>query len=492
MGRPKGLAQVYLKALVLLLPLLVLYWVIPTEADLSEEFLGFLNKTIPVYFIFVLARLALHILRKSPEAVWTGVFWFPLQSALFFGFGPLVEVYGNDITRLLLSVHVLSVDDISLFRANKLSTTGVWFVLLGMWLHMQFRPSTWSLVRRRMNLRLKEGSVGLCFVLTGAVLQYFVLLPVQWGLYAITVPGAITALGSVTDLGFAIVATCAARGDVRQRRFFWTVWPIHLALSFATFGKTAVVIAMLLPLLGYYLGHRNRLNFVIGLLIIGVVFALYQPLVHYGRASIYERTGTINQASYIERFNIIGKYIVGDAVAERSSTGRQSWWTRLNYAGAQAHAMSLYDNGYPGSTLNNVWMLFVPRVLWPDKPIMTGPGSEFYRIVTGNESGISFLGLSIYGDLYWQFGWFGLVFGTAVVGWILALMASRSLTALRHGDLLMLPAILVALEIALLGPTKYVINGIIGPVPIYIGLFISIRLLQRWFVAHRSSGIHHG
>ena len=79
---------------------------------------------------------------------------------------------------------------------------------------------------------------------------------------------------------------------------------------------------------------------------------------------------------------------------------------RLNYASVQAIGMRLRDDAVGIDTLSNVWMMFVPRIIWPDKPIYASPGIQFYTLITGNEG--TSVGISVFGDVYWQFGWMGI------------------------------------------------------------------------------------
>ena len=147
-------------------------------------------------------------------------------------------------------------------------------------------------------------------------------------------------------------------------------------------------------------------------------------------------------------------------------------WTRLKLSGPQVSAMELYDAGFRNRTLNTAWMYFIPRVVWPDKPILYGPGLQFYRQLTGREDAVSFLGLSIYGDLYWQFGWLGVLVGGVLFGWVLGVTSALALRAIRSENFIMLPFVMMALDLAITAPNKYVINGVIGALPIMIAYYL--------------------
>ncbi len=463
----------------MLSPLMLIYWAVPTASH-NDSLYSFVNSTAPVYFIAVMVFLAMRTLKRMPDALWTGVFWFPLQAAVFYGFGPLVEVFGNAITLYSLASHNLAVTEVELFRTHKLSTTGISFILLGFFLHLKFWRRAWAGPIGAKDSKVPIEKLGVLMVLMGAGLKYLIFLPAQWGVLDLTIAGVLTALGNVIDVGFAIVAFCGASGNRRQRRFFWLLWPIHLFFSILTLSKLVVVMAILLPLIGAFAAHRNRKKLMFWLAITALVYGSLQPFVKYGRATIYERTSTISEAGYAERFGILVDFIsYGGTIAATYEDGRQSWWTRLSAAGPQAYAMKLRDQGNVILSLNQAWMYFIPRAVWPGKPILVGPGLAFYRLVSGNEDADSFLGLSIYGDLYWQYGWIGVALGSTLIGFLFAALSSQSVRAIRRRDFIMLPVVLMALQITLLGPNKYVLNGIIGPLPIYFAFYFFSGWLSR-------------
>ena len=143
--------------------------------------------------------------------------------------------------------------------------------------------------------------------------------------------------------------------------------------------------------------------------------------------------------------------------------------------------MDAYDNGASYITLDRAWMYFIPRAIWPSKPILYGPALDFYRLLSGRAEAVSFLGLSIYGDLYLQFGWGGVFVGCILFGWLLGITASRAIQAVRSREFAMLPFVAMALELALLSPNKFILSGVIGPLPIMIFYYSAMV----WYLRRR-------
>jgi hypothetical protein len=246
-------------------------------------------------------------------------------------------------------------------------------------------------------------------------------------------------------------------------------------------SKFELVTAMMFPALGAYLGHRKFGQLIVSFALMAVVFAFAQDLVHYGRTAIAEKSGNIDHAGFGERIEIVRRYFSEEDRTEdwQIVEERQGWWTRLNFSGSQVFAMSLYDSGNIGSTLKDIWIRFVPRVLWPEKPIIRPLGADLYNLSV-NREGTSNLGLSIYGDLYWQFGWAGVCMGSPVIGWLFAMMSWRSLRAIGDREFIMLPAVLVAMLTAAQGTNNFVLDGVISKMPVYFAYLFAVGLLVKY------------
>jgi hypothetical protein len=113
-------------------------------------------------------------------------------------------------------------------------------------------------------------------------------------------------------------------------------------------------------------------------------------------------------------------------------------------------AMERLDNGVvqyaSGETITNAFLMMIPRVIWPDKPIRMGgdavifefTGIDFYRGTTVQPPQVM--------EFYINFGTFGVIIGFIVMGTVLALVdeaVARSLVTenWRIAALLFVPAI---------------------------------------------------
>ncbi|MEM8664313.1 MAG: hypothetical protein AAGF49_09360, partial [Pseudomonadota bacterium] len=129
-----ALRRHYWMAVLCLLPMPLVYVLVELNliagADLS--ILTTANTYGPIYGATVLAFLTYACVRTAPETIWTAFFWFPLQSFVFFYFGPLVNVLGSDVTIYSRAGHPLTATPLELLRANMLISVAVPLVLAGM------------------------------------------------------------------------------------------------------------------------------------------------------------------------------------------------------------------------------------------------------------------------------------------------------------------------------------------------------------------------
>ena len=90
-----------------------------------------------------------------------------------------------------------------------------------------------------------------------------------------------------------------------------------------------------------------------------------------------------------------------------------SIWRRISFNNTQALAMKLYDTGETGFTYNSIIWTFVPRLIYPDKPLLTH-GEKFVKIVYGeyDPGGIS---PGFFGEAYWNFGWIGVFYSSIII-----------------------------------------------------------------------------
>ncbi|WP_372922733.1 hypothetical protein [Roseovarius sp.] len=132
----------------------------------------------------------------------------------------------------------------------------------------------------------------------------------------------------------------------------------------------------------------------------------------------------------------------------------------------------------------------MPRLLWPDKPPAPQEGLIFNRIVTGHDQAHARVGITVYADGYWKYGWLGVVLFSAIMGLILGAITRYSYRAVTERRLIALPVILLGMVMAGLGPTNFLQKAIVGPLGILLGYVLLVFLIERtvWALRNGSNG----
>lgn len=176
-----------------------------------------------------------------------------------------------------------------------------------------------------------------------------------------------------------------------------------------------------------------------------IAYISFQPLVSYGREQLAIRYGEIRGAGLVERWAIVEQYFEGNGGHVAST--HQGGLARLSYMNVNAYVVDRFDAGLPGTTLYNAAAVFVPRVLWPNKPIITNLGPELYFELRGRYG--SAIGIGHFAEAYWNFGWSGIAPFMCVLALILSAFSRFSIRVMARQDLLFLPVVFMGVYVGL-------------------------------------------
>lgn len=171
-----------------------------------------------------------------------------------------------------------------------------------------------------------------------------------------------------------------------------------------------------------------------------LIFTSVGSLVTYGRNSV----GYKNYASLLERWEIINRWEFS-ANSDLDDIHYNSWG-RFCYLPPQVTAMNYYDEGEGGDELKLIPWIFVPRIVNPNKPIITQSGSNLYTKITGNVG--SSTGQGIFSSGYYNGGWLGVFLASALCGWLLAQASAIANAIITRRAVLLLPFALLGVYMA--------------------------------------------
>jgi hypothetical protein len=105
----------------------------------------------------------------------------------------------------------------------------------------------------------------------------------------------------------------------------------------------------------------------------------------------------------------------------------QSFWERSSLKPSVDLIVARCGNDKPyqwGATLTPLAAALIPKILWPDKPSLA-VGQIFNREFSVSEVADTYISPSHVGEVYWNFGWIGIVLGFPVIGLVLGVIGSR-------------------------------------------------------------------
>jgi hypothetical protein len=413
--------------------------------------------------------------RGSSFSVWTPIPWFLLASAIYYGVGPLVYLFGT-IESVEYMDGFFPVDAVGLLRTNLLNAVGVVFIL-GSFLLIQtmiklVKPTTEAANQPSCDVQ-RIRLIMWVFLIVGLSVQVGWVLPYKLGMMTDALPGAVQHIGTLSKVAIILLWVLVHRG---QRSYQWLLYAlicVELGLGFMTFMKQDVIEVLLAAGLGWWLGRPRIRSVIIGFaaLVLLYVFIL-TPFMAFGRIA-YKSVGV---ESFQDVLNAAQSYWELNEEFVGYTPGVQTWWTRLSYANAQTFAMESYDHaGQKAETLSLAMYAFVPRILVPSKPIIS-PGRDFTSAVMGEDFGGTSTAPGVFAEAYWHGGWIFTIALAIYIGFVLAAFTTFAEGAIKRGRYEYLPLIMTGLGLG------YQLNDwfamvYVGAVLTAIALYLITRFL---------------
>ena len=182
-------------------------------------------------------------------------------------------------------------------------------------------------------------------------------------------------------------------------------------------GILAIVTTVLID------GRIPKLWLIGALLYVLIVFPVFQTY----RAEIAHNRGLARTTVVANLGRVLELTLSADRRVNSGRDRAQTFLERSSLLGSVQTIVEKTGNGVAyqrGHTLSPILATFVPKIVWSDKPdIPTGQimNKEFHL----TDSDDVFISPSHLGELYWNFGWPGVIAGMALIGSIMGVIGSR-------------------------------------------------------------------
>jgi hypothetical protein len=428
---------------------------------------SFGNKVLPSLLIPALLGTGYTIVRRNPHLVWSPFPWFLGACAVYYGFGPLMYHFGTQESVWYVD-QFYPVGEHDLLRTNMLNAAGITLVILGYQVGIMLFHRKMSLDRPKYDAVMMRRLL-FSFLAIGIPIKYFLVLPHRLGLLGWVLPGSIEYLSVLTSLAIIVMFVMVHNGERSYKIPLILFITTELVISLMSLSKLEVIVVLIMILLGIFL-CRPRINeFLAGGVLIGIIYIFFlSPFIMFGRLAVREE----GMRSLRELSTSVLEYAQEERLDVLSQLPNvQGWWSRLNYANAQAFAMNSYDIGNPGDSYSLLSFTIVPRVLYPEKPYMN-PGREFNEIVTGSFDSAS--GPGIFCEAYWNGGWLFVILSCLYVGIVYAIFTDISTRHIPQWKLAYLPVAFAGIIMGL-RPDAWFVATFVGSFIQAIVLYFVIR-----------------
>lgn len=322
--------------------------------------------------------------------------------------------------------------------------------------------------------------IGTIFIIIGTIANLFFVLPTQLGLIESNFPVIVFQLSNSAYIGVFLCTIWCLQNKPSLTWVFVGLGMMYSLVGMATFAKTEVILPVIMLVAAFVYVKPKMRTLLWSAAVVVSVFYVSQPITSFGRLVLANTYGSITgPASLSERAAIIGQYFDGSTTAGFSD--ENAAFARFSYVNVGTYVINSYDSGFPGTTLESAYAVFIPRIIWPNKPILTEAARELNFEVTGNDQSSVATGLAA--EAYWNAGWIGVVVAALAVGTIFWFWSIYALRVQSAGAWHLFPVLLLGVRagtrfdgffvVDVLGPLLFAVLG-------HVALMMANRLIYRF------------
>jgi hypothetical protein len=391
------------------------------------------------------------LIRRSPANVWTPLFALRASAVVFLAIGGLVTEFGSEETReVVLSLYAYSPEEGA--KTNTIFLAGYFVTIAAIKLASMMRPlpppnpSAGVVFTTKATLRL-----GVLFLALGFGYTFLIQLPLLINRSSVVLPGTLALMFSaLSAVGTFLIALWSVERKGIAYLLVGVLLFVQLLISLLLLEKTVVLTSVLLVGLAFLL-HKVSVYRIVGLTVaLGALLAFVTPAVTQGRQIHARIYGDLDGGSMSERIGYSIEYLEGYRIPSVAGDESSSF-VRLHYVSPSAFAVTQYDAGLGSDVIANGFSALIPRALWPDKPNVSDIGTDFNEMVSGFNN--SALGVVVFADAYWNFGWVGLLIFIPA-GFFLWWAAWNARQIVERRDWVMMPFVLVTFKIGMSPPSS--------------------------------------
>jgi hypothetical protein len=213
-----------------------------------------------------------------------------------------------------------------------------------------------------------------------------------------------------------------------KRNFILLGSGLLFLINLTSLSKTTLIYSII-PILLFYLvqssiNKKSRILIMIVILLLSSLYFLFvQPLV--SNARLYSKIYKVEVTpKLLADFILSGDYNITLATTDIDKNPIEIFLNRMFELNAPAYIYEQTEKtGYlDGKSFQSITYGLVPRIIWPSKPSIP-QGEEFSYKVSGMLN--VYVGMLISGELYWNYGYIGIIIGSLIIGLLTGLLWNK-------------------------------------------------------------------
>jgi hypothetical protein len=378
----------------------------------TNDFVGITTIAIHAItaFLFFIGSIVGVVLLVRSGGVLAAITFFILGTGFFFGFGTTYSTiaelprYFNFTT----DVQTRTLPEINLI--NALAT----FVAL-----LVAGPFCWSEPSRKIRpikLRytiayIQPLRTPLMLISIPITLLTIVNFPVASNLIVRNLLGQ---TGILVDLAILLYAAAWTKLNVADKAIVTVLTAVQFVIGLLALSKSQMILPLAVFGIGLLFDLKSQKTLIgYATVVVAGYFLIFAPICSFGRTYPTYRP---DDNTIIERLAIVEETWINDVGQGDRSIGDFTVLQRFIAAPIQATLISRYDEGTPGTSIVDGWIAVIPRVLWPDKPIVTQNGTDLDNWFFNRFTGESALAPTFSAEAYWNGGWLAVVLIAILIG----------------------------------------------------------------------------
>jgi hypothetical protein len=252
-------------------------------------------------------------------------------------------------------------------------------------------------------------------------------------------------LSLVVPLAIVLAFSAWRQLPAFDRLFALVVLASSFFFGLVSASKTAALFPLVGAVAGYFLGGRKVICAAFTLITLGL-YPTLTAIVDAERTH-WDYDPVMN--SLAQRLDILMQALTAEGTRPSGGAeGESNPLIRFSHAPYQAYLINEWNEGRPGNSLHDSWTALIPRVLWPEKPIITRFGTELYATIFKVEVAKSHQAPTYTGEAFWNYGWVGVVVVSILLGLQLGWF-SRKWLELSFGQTTRLGILIFSLPVVL-------------------------------------------